>query len=462
MSPLQPLLESLESIGEEIKRNDGFYRVITHVDADGIGAGVTLFRTLYNLGREVHISFVRDLTREEIFKIFEEDFDVVIFSDMGSSSLDEISYWASRKGVKAIVLDHHVIPGEIPENVSIANPWLFQMSGDKEACASSLALYLAVNISESNWIIASFAFAGMLGDVQLQNPVGLNQILLEEALRKGVLIEKKEGVLRGERVLDALAYTLPPYLKGLTGNPEKCSEILRKYGIPEYASLIGLNSPSLKILNSIVVLKLLEQGLTYDEIEELFRPRYWASNPFPAYVDEIAGCLSSLGNLGEYHLAIEMSFGEERAIKKARELAERVKVEIIEGLKDLERNLRTLKAIQYYFCPKPSLKSPIASYGAAYIINPDKVLIVLSEDSGGYRVSARCRRKLVEEGIDLSEVMRRTCLKFRGHGGGHKIAAGGFFKGDAMEFLRTVDLEVRRQLGVEDEGEAKAGGKLPI
>ncbi|MEM3155617.1 MAG: DHH family phosphoesterase, partial [Nitrososphaerota archaeon] len=85
--------------------------------------------------------------------------------------------------------------------------------------------------------------------------------------------------------------------------------------------------------------------------------------------------------------------------------------------------------------------SSIASIlSSSKLIPADKPLIVVGQEAGVVKVSARTSSKLVMVGVNLGTVMREAASKFAGRGGGHKIAAGAEIPADRLTlFLLEVD-----------------------
>jgi len=77
-----------------------------------------------------------------------------------------------------------------------------------------------------------------------------------------------------------------------------------------------------------------------------------------------------------------------------------------------------------------------------------KPIIGLSFDKeGDVKTSGRAKRHHIEDGLNMGLVMKNACAKVGGVGGGHKQAAGGTLKNEAVgEFLIAAGDEMRRQM----------------
>jgi single-stranded-DNA-specific exonuclease len=96
-------------------------------DVDGVTATAILAECLRDLGANVR-TFIPNrftdgygLSTEAVEKIAANGAHLIICVDCGTSSLQEISR-ARELGVDVIVLDHHIVPPELPPTVALINP----------------------------------------------------------------------------------------------------------------------------------------------------------------------------------------------------------------------------------------------------------------------------------------------------------------------------------------------------
>lgn len=116
--------EKVEKILKEIKDNNQMIVVYTDYDADGITGGAILWETLNLLGFKA-MPYVPDRKTEgygfsmkgidNVIELY--DPALIISVDHGITKIKEIEY-ASKKGIRVIVTDHHLKGEKIPEKAS--------------------------------------------------------------------------------------------------------------------------------------------------------------------------------------------------------------------------------------------------------------------------------------------------------------------------------------------------------
>jgi single-stranded-DNA-specific exonuclease len=96
-------------------------------DVDGVTASAILIEALSDLGARV-ISYLPNRFTEgygvncpAIELLAGKGVSLIITADCGTTSVDEIAF-AHRLGVDVIVLDHHIVPAELPAAIALINP----------------------------------------------------------------------------------------------------------------------------------------------------------------------------------------------------------------------------------------------------------------------------------------------------------------------------------------------------
>ena len=96
-------------------------------DVDGVTASAILIEALTELGGRV-ISYLPDRFTEgygvneaAIELLAKRGVSLIITADCGTSSIAQIAL-AHRLGVDVIVLDHHIVPAELPDAIALINP----------------------------------------------------------------------------------------------------------------------------------------------------------------------------------------------------------------------------------------------------------------------------------------------------------------------------------------------------
>ena len=112
---------------EHIENND-VIRLISHNDADGISAAAVIANALKEEGAQFHTTIVPRLKDDVVNQLRHEQYNLFIFSDMGSAYIRELNSFKSD----VIVADHHQVSDvEADSNLVHVNPHLFEIDGSK-------------------------------------------------------------------------------------------------------------------------------------------------------------------------------------------------------------------------------------------------------------------------------------------------------------------------------------------
>ena len=206
---------------------DTNFRLVTHLDADGITAASIIAKCLTRQDVIFRIRVVKQLDETVIEHLANEEPTPIVFTDIGSSSRDLLKRKLSK--VDLIILDHHQ-----PDKITIpslihVNPHLFGIDGAREISGAGVAYYLAEAIDSANKDLASLAVIGALGDSQDKNPqralIGLNRSIVTQAINNKTLAVERDLLFYGREtrpIHKALSYTTNPFLPGLSGEEDKC------------------------------------------------------------------------------------------------------------------------------------------------------------------------------------------------------------------------------------------------
>lgn len=165
---MQGMREAVELITRA--RDEGWnVAVFGDYDADGIGASAILCRALSQFGIEPY-PYVPERTEgygmsvEAIDKIFDEFLpDLVITVDCGISNRREVEY-IKEQGAFVIVTDHHELPDELPDCITI-NPKLKDDYPYDNLCGAGVAFKLAnALIGEDAFALLDFAALSTVAD----------------------------------------------------------------------------------------------------------------------------------------------------------------------------------------------------------------------------------------------------------------------------------------------------------
>ncbi|WP_292460087.1 DHH family phosphoesterase [Methanothermococcus sp.] len=428
---LQKYKYILKKITERIKNHEGLIRVITHHDTDGLTSGAIVIKMLYRLNKEFHLSIVEYLSKEVIDKLGEEHKDnknniLYIFCDMGSAHIKGIL----NHGLNAIILDHH--PPAINDleikGIYQLNSHIFGINGAKEISASGVCYLVAREFGFYD--LSILAITGAIGDMQHRPFSGMNKFIINEARKYRYIT----GILKDIvyncydlPVWKSMMYSTQPYIRELNDG-EKIINFLKKLNIDlNKTSFNEEDRQKLKIALMAYVEKdddiIVDRYVIKHKIDDAF------------YLSEL---LNACGRKGIGSVGIGVALEDDECIKIAKETYIEYKEEIINQLKDTKIN--SLNNIEYFF-GKKSMTGLIAS-----LLVKDKPVLGIYEDGGYYKISSRGNETLVNEGLNLSEIMK-IAVEFGGDGGGHNVASGARVpKIHLEEFLKKVDDAVGKQL----------------
>ncbi len=415
--------ERLKRARKLIEEGDNF-RIITHYDVDGVCSGGIVARYLLKRGKRFHISFFRNVEKDTILKIIQDE-EYVIMTDLGSGLID------SLEG-NVIVLDHHKPPGD-NENIIHVNPHLDGYNGSHDACASTLSYMLADDPS-----MAKFFLAGVFGDKQhLGGFTGINREIFEKL---GLMVE--DVVVLHGNVVDSILYSTEPFFFGLSGNQEAIEEFLRKIKIPLTRDFEELSEKERTKLVSALTMNLLKHSKVSTIGRKIIDMDVSVDGTSIRYLTEL---IDSSARTDNQSIALSYVLGDESAKEKMEVLRKEYKSKVIEGIYSMLDNLFELSHLQYFFVNNSYLASSLATIGSLYILDDRKVTLGIYSDDMVH-ISARGTQKIVKR-VHLGDLMRKLSQKFGGNGGGHDIAAGATIpKGTEENFIKELNTEIEKSL----------------
>jgi len=208
--------------------------IISHLDADGLSAGSLMLQALLRSGASPQLRIVKQLDEEVIKEVSQSKLRFIVFTDMGSGQKSLLKNIGDRT---FLVVDHHP-PEQVETDLLELNPHLFGFDGSTDLSAAGTAYLLAVKMNKANRSLIPLAIVGALGDIQDKGErgmlVGINARIVEDAEKDGALIVKKGLKLYGfesRPLAQCLAYTMEPYLPGLSGDEGACYKFLKDLGI---------------------------------------------------------------------------------------------------------------------------------------------------------------------------------------------------------------------------------------
>ncbi|RLJ02543.1 MAG: hypothetical protein DRP10_00965 [Candidatus Aenigmatarchaeota archaeon] len=403
--------------------------IVSHYDCDGLCSAKILKTTLKKEGKETKIKIVKEISKDIIREIedeFEkENFDLIIFSDLGSPYL---SLLPEDKDI--IILDHHVPENiKVPKNIILINPYL----ENKELCGAGICYLFASKINQNPELI-DYAIVGAIGDNQAE--IGENKKIVSEAEKiKRLKIEK------GLKIFGHVNRPLHESLKNANFFP------LNTYSeVVQFLSDINLNQNG-KIKSYYDLSKEEKEKLLLEIIKErirnnleepanIFSDVYILTKQPRELMDalEFSTILNAFGRLERYDEAFELMDGK---LEKLEEIMLEYRKKLATYLSFVAENMNSFPQTEniLFINAKEKIDENMIGTVTSIVINSlTNKKIVLGFAYSGDMVKISARSKI--ERVDLNEIVSKICEKLGGTGGGHKEAAGGKIeKGKEEEFI---------------------------
>jgi RecJ-like exonuclease len=417
------------------KTKDRSIKIVSHHDTDGITAAAILAKTLRRLNKKFTIKIVKNLEKELVEQLNNED--LVVFLDLGSSLVEEIS-----KLKDAFIIDHHEISLQAQENVTIINPHLFDK---EEISAAGLAYLFSKSINKENKDLANLAVVGMVGDMLEREISKINNKILEDAeviIKKGLLLYPATRPIH-----KTLEFSSAIFIPGITGNPKGVLSLLREIGIKKennsYKSLIELSDEELSKLITEILLRTRKKG------EDLIGNIYLVKL-FNRLEDarELSSMINACSRLGYTNVALSLCLDNKEARTRAETIYADYKQQLVAALNFAENN--KIEGNGYIFLNagheiRDTIIGTVASIlSMSHQYKEGTIIITMSYDKEKLKVSARVAGR---EGRNVRELLEKSMKNIEGECGGHPLAAGCLFSREKeKEFIdnltKSLQLEV--------------------
>jgi single-stranded-DNA-specific exonuclease len=442
------------------------FRIITHLDADGLTAGSILAKCLMRQEAFFRIRVVKQIDEAVVADLADEEPTPIIFTDVGSSSLDLLIPKLRKEDL--IILDHHQpVTVPIPSLLHV-NPHLFGIDGAQEISGAGVAYYIAEAIDPANKDLACIAVIGALGDSQDKNSqralIGLNRSIVKQAIDDKTLAVEKDLLFYGREtrpIHKALSYTTNPFLPGLSGEEDKCLGFLVNLGIPlkkgtSWRALNDLTDHEKKEIFSEIVKLLSVKNQPHDSAFTLIGDIYTLIDEErgTALRDarEYASLLNACGRLEKSGLGIAIAVGNRgRALDEVAEVFTSYKKTLAEYLEWVHSTPTAIKEHSNMFLLNgigridEKLLGPITSILSSGNIYQNKPIIAIASAENNYiKLSGRNPITLTKQSINLGLIFQEASSKFKGSGGGHNVAAGALLP--EKDFIDIVHF-INEQLG---------------
>ena len=424
-------------------RSHNFIQVYSHYDADGLSAASIIGNVLLRAGKEFRITTFTTLDEESMQTIRECKYDCILITDLGASYIPELE----ALGKDVIVLDHHTVQKD-SDKICYANPHLVDIDGSFGACGATMAFLFGITMDENNWDLVQIAFGGIAGDKQhVKGITGLNEYLLTEGIKKGFISTSDGSLIPPGPVSRSLYYTTEPYIRGITGDQAAVDRLLRDARINPEKQYVNLTEDEKRRLSSLIAVKLTQQGVSLEAMENLSRTRYFLKD-WSMDAESLAELLDACGRTMCQGIGISMCLGDGDDLLRAMELRDQYNNSIMEASVKLDKEgLKQMDHIQYFDSSETGFTGILCGIIMRYIGDPSKPTIGVNTAEDKVKVSGRSTYAQLDRGVDLSVAFRDAAATVNGEGGGHSIASGGSFGlGMSEEFLKNIDTIIGNQI----------------
>ncbi len=426
--------------GAEIIKDCNSVRIITHYDADGVSSASLLYSAMKRSGKNFHISFLKDLTEDNLKSLLKGSYDCIILADLGSSFVSLLEEYG-----KVLILDHHP-PERDSEKIVHINPIFCNISGTSGACGSTLSYIFSMYIDEENWKNYPAFFTGVVGDRQhLNGYSGLNKIIVDYLEGKGV--KKYSDIsLDGSNLKEMFLYATDPFLPGYTGSEESVSELLGKLKIKEDISIKDMDDDTKTYIYSWIAINLIKNNVEKDIVQGIITEKHYLET-YETWDITLSSYIDAVARMNMQGLALRYLSGDMDKKNEILEAWMNYKNILIKELYNGMKNKIEKENIQYFYVQENSLAGSTAGILMSYVFARDKPTFAIHDSNGEMHVSGRGTRTLVEKGLNLGKAMRSCAEKVKGAGGGHDIAAGSTIPSQRIdEFIECLNQVVGSQL----------------
>lgn len=438
-------------------------KIISHIDADGLAAASIIGKALARKEALLTIQTWKQIDDRLIQELSAEEGSVIIFTDLGSGSLEALKTKLPKKEV--LVFDHHQPINGAPSTITQVNPHLHGFDGSKEISGAGVAYLAAKSMDKKNVDLAPLAVIGALGDAQDKNEkrelVGFNNNILKDATDTGLMKTEKDLIFYGREtrpIHKALAYTTNPYIPGLSGKEDNCLGFLVNLGInlkieDRWKSISDLTVKEKQKIFSELAKFLSSKGFTNNITLSLIGTVYTLVNEdrwIPLRdAREYSSLLNACGRMNKSGIGIAIGMGSRgKILEEAQEVLINYKKTLSEYMDWLTNTPKVIEELEHLYVINGTgvinelMLSTIASIVSTNgLFNYSKPILALtSAENGMIKVSGRISPHISHGRLNFGTVLHNASSKFGGKGGGHDVAAGAKLPQECTnEFIRVVN-----------------------
>ncbi len=438
----------------------------THFDADGISAGSIMLNAITRLGALTTLRVI-DRIDDKILEDLEEiESSLVIFSDIGSGYLDQISKILRNRDI--VIADHHQPLGE-PNGIHHFNTHVLGFNGSEEISGAGTAYLLARALDPRNIDLSIMAIVGALGDQQDKGDKrgfkGLNSEILKDAVDSKLLEVKQDLIFFGRQtrpIHRAIASTTDPFLPGLSGEEDRCLALLDSAKVPtksedRWRTIADLSLEEKQRIVEKIIAHQVSLNLKGEVVMDLIGSVYTLLKEDPGTPlrdgREFATLLNSCGRMNRASLGIAIGVGDRgESYRTAQEVYTQYKATLSKYMNWVATTPSATKRGRHTVVVNgkgvidENMTGAVSSLVSSSSLFGEKVTIVTTlTTTAEAKISTRATEHLVDKGVNLGKILQTLSAKFNGVGGGHAIAAGATVPASRLdnfliEFEASIDV----------------------
>lgn len=462
----QKFFEKIKKATDKLKQTTGEYRLISHIDADGITAAAIISKTFKRLKRKLEIEHLQTLDNKELERISQVPEETILFTDLGSGQYQLIKKHLTNKQV--YILDHHETKEQDTENITHINPHTVGITNTKSISGSGVAFLFSKYIDKQNEDLAHIALIGATGDIQEDRGFqGLNKHILDIA-KETKQIEEKQTLrifgLRTKPLIYSLKQSSDYKIPGITDEQTGIYSMLNSLNISpkegnEWITFIDLKQEDQqKIIEQIMLKRSNNREQINETPEEIIGPAFLLTkeeekSPLKD-IKECATVMNACGRMGKPEVARETCIGNQEMKQEAFKIIRQYKAQITKALNWLYNT--THKQGDNYIILNaennvpPTIIGTIASIlsKSGKLKKETLILAMARQEENKSKISFRIASN--ESNYNLKELLEEIVIPLKGQTGGHKEAAGAIINTETEQQMINDAIEKFKQLKKEE------------
>lgn len=458
----QKFFEKIKKATEKLKQTTGEYRLISHIDADGITAAAIISKTFKRLKRKLEIEHLQTLDDKELKRISQTSEKTILFTDLGSGQYQLIKKYLTDKQV--YILDHHETEEQDTENIVHINPHTVGITNTKSISGSGVAFLFSKSLDKQNEDLAHIALVGATGDIQEDRGFqGLNKHILDIAKQTNQITEHQTLRIFGLRtkpLIYSLKQSSDHAIPGITNEQSGIYSLLNSLKInpkegTKWKTFVDLTEQEQqRLVEHIIIERSNNRKEIGENPEDIIGPAFLVTkeeekSPFKD-IKEYATMMNACGRMGKPEVARETCIGNQEMKQKSLQIVKQYKMQITKALKWLY-NTEHEQGDNYIILNAENNVPPTIIGTISSILSKSKkrkqetfILGIARQEKNKSKISFRIAES--KNGYNLKEILENIVVPLNGQTGGHKEAAGAIIDTETEKQIINNAIEKFREL----------------